>query len=168
MDEISEKVLNALKVRFPQQDWPFEYSFDMLAVVCTPGVIFDVIKFLKEDEQTGYSFLTDITGIHVPADVNKELGVIYHLHNMRAGHRIRVKTFCSIGQPVVHSVTSLWPTANWMERETYDFFGIEFSGHPDLRRILNVPEMDYFPLRKQYKMEDQTRTDKEDIFFGRS
>lgn len=64
-------------------------------------------------------------------------------------------------------MTHLWPAANWMERETYDFFGVEFVGHPDLRRILNVDDMDYFPLRKQYPLEDGTRTDKEDEFFGR-
>lgn len=168
MDDYAEKVLNLLKVRFPDQEWPFDYSYGMLAVSCTPGVLYDVIKYLKEDEQTGYSFLTDITGIHIPSDVNKEIGVIYHLHNMRANQRIRVKTFCAESKPEVQSITTLWPTANWLEREAYDFFGIEFKGHPDLRRIMNVPEMDYFPLRKQYKMEDQTRTDKEDIFFGRN
>ena len=111
--------------------------------------------------------IRDSCGIHVPQDVNKELGVIYHLQNMRENRRIRVKIFFSISHPKVHSIVHLWPAANWMERETYDFFGIEFTGHPDLRRILNVEEMDYFPLRKQYQLEDSTRTDKEDEFFGR-
>ena len=64
-------------------------------------------------------------------------------------------------------MTSLFPSANWMERQEYDFFGIEFEGHPDLRRILNVDEMDYFPMRKEFRLEDATRDDKEDKYFGR-
>jgi NADH-quinone oxidoreductase subunit C len=61
----------------------------------------------------------------------------------------------------------LFPSANWQERQEYDFFGVQFKGHPDLRRILNMDEMDYFPMRKEYVLEDDTRTDKEDSFFGR-
>ena len=64
-------------------------------------------------------------------------------------------------------MTSLYASANWMERETYDFYGIIFDGHPDLRRILNMDEMEYFPLRKEYPLQDATRTDKEDKYFGR-
>ena len=65
-------------------------------------------------------------------------------------------------------MTDLFAGANWMERETYDFFGIEFVGHPDLRRILNEDSMDYFPMRKEYALEDATREDKDDRYFGRS
>jgi NADH-quinone oxidoreductase subunit C len=65
------------------------------------------------------------------------------------------------------TVTVLWPAANWMERETFDFFGVNFEGHPDLRIILNVEDMDYNPMLKQYPLEDDTRTDKDDRFFGR-
>jgi NADH-quinone oxidoreductase subunit C len=64
-------------------------------------------------------------------------------------------------------VTSLYAAANWMERETFDFYGIIFTGHPNLRRILNADEMDYFPLRKEFPLEDATRSDKEDKYFGR-
>jgi NADH-quinone oxidoreductase subunit C len=65
------------------------------------------------------------------------------------------------------TATVLWPTANWMERETFEFYGINFVGHPDLRIILNVEDMDYHPLLKQYPLEDDTRTDKDDRYFGR-
>ena len=67
----------------------------------------------------------------------------------------------------VFSATALFATANWMERETYDFFGVQFLGHPNLKRILNVDEMDYFPLRKEFPLEDQTRVNKDDDMFGR-
>jgi NADH-quinone oxidoreductase subunit C len=81
--------------------------------------------------------------------------------------RIRVKTFTSKEYPDVSSVTEIFSAANWMERETYDFYGINFVGHPNLIRILNVEYLDYFPLRKEYPLEDATRTDKDDRFFGR-
>jgi NADH-quinone oxidoreductase subunit C len=75
--------------------------------------------------------------------------------------------FADAEKTEVFTATSLYSSANWMERETYDFFGVNFIGHPNLKRILNVDEMDYFPLRKQYPLEDQTRIDKDDEMFGR-
>jgi NADH-quinone oxidoreductase subunit C len=65
------------------------------------------------------------------------------------------------------TAVNLFSTANWLEREAYDFFGVNFVGHPNLIRIMNVDEMDYFPLRKEYPVEDQTRIDKDDDMFGR-
>jgi NADH-quinone oxidoreductase subunit C len=93
--------------------------------------------------------------------------MIYHLHNWTKNVRIRVKVFFSKDDPHVPTATSLWPSANWQERQEYDFFGVVFTGHPDLRRILNVDDMEVFPLRKEYRLEDGTRTDKDDRFFGR-
>ena len=72
-----------------------------------------------------------------------------------------------MADPVVPTLTDLYNAANWMERETYDFYGVIFTGHPNLIRILNVEDMDYFPMRKQYPVEDGTREDKTDLFFGR-
>ena len=86
---------------------------------------------------------------------------------MPKNYRIRVKTFMDINKPEIPTATDLWLGANWMERETYDFFGVKFLGHPNLKRILNVDEMDIFPLRKEYPLEDQTRDDKDDTMFGR-
>jgi NADH-quinone oxidoreductase subunit C len=86
---------------------------------------------------------------------------------MPKNNRIRVKTFFPISNPEIPSVTDIWLGANWMERETYDFFGVKFKGHPNLKRILNMDEMDIYPLRKEYPLEDQTREDKNDSMFGR-
>ena len=82
-------------------------------------------------------------------------------------HRIRIKTTTELKNPKIPTITSIWPAANWMEREAYDFFGIQFEGHPNLKRILNVDEMTDFPLRKEFPLEDQTRLDKDDSMFGR-
>ncbi len=126
-----------------------------------------VLQFLYDDADLQFRFLTDICAVHYPDQPGRELAVVYHLHNLRVNVRIRMKVFTDIRQPDVFTATSLYSSANWMERETYDFYGVNFLGHPNLKRILNVDEMDYFPMRKEYPLEDQTRIDKDDEMFGR-
>jgi len=142
-------------------------TYGMLTLVIKPEINIEVLKFLKDESDLAFGFLKDECGIHYPFNKDEELGVIYLLHNLRANVQVRVKTFFPSDKPVIRSATSLWAAANWMERETYDFFGIKFEGHPDLRRILNVDDMDYFPMLKQYPLEDGTREDKDDKMFGR-
>lgn len=127
-----------------------------------------LLKTLRDDAELQFNFLTSLCGIHYPHQAGQELGVVYHLHNWVKNIRIRVKTFFPVADPHIATATTLWPAANWMERQEYDFFGIEFDGHPDLRRILNVDDLDVFPMRKEYRLEDATRTDKDDRFFGRT
>src|SRR5690606_17700179 len=114
-----------------------------------------------------FTFLTDICGNHFPTLKGRELCVIYHVHSMENQTRPRLKTYVPIDNPQVPSVTPPYSAANWMERETYDFYGIRFTRHPNLARILNADEMDYVPLRREYPLEDGRRTDKEDKYFGR-
>src|SRR5690606_13295230 len=108
-----------------------------------------------------------VTGVHYPGKQGQELCVVYHVHNMVDGIRLRLKAYVPVEKPDIFSAVQLHSGANWMERETYDFFGVNFVGHPDLRRILNVDEMEHFPMRKEFPMEDPTRTDKDDEMFGR-
>lgn len=124
-----------------------------------------IVSYLYKE--LGFQFLTDITAVHYPEEQGRELCVVTHLHNLVDNVRLRLKAYVPVAQPDIHSLTPVFSGANWMERETYDFFGINFVGHPDLRRILNVDEMDYFPMRKEYQMEDPTRLDKDDAMFGR-
>jgi NADH-quinone oxidoreductase subunit C len=105
--------------------------------------------------------------VNYPDNVGGELVVVYHLHNFKENVRIRYSIATSVNAPDVFTASKLFEAANWMERETYDFFGVNFVGHPNLKRILNVDEMDYFPLRKEFPLEDQTRIDKDDEMFGR-
>jgi NADH-quinone oxidoreductase subunit C len=123
-----------------------------------------VLTFLKE--QLDFNFLTDLCGIQYP-DRELSLGVVYHMHNFKDNIRVRIESFLPGDHPNIPTATGLFPTANWMERETFDFYGIIFDGHPNLKRILNVDYMDYFPMRKEYPLEDPTRHDKDDQFFGR-
>ena len=159
-------IIDDLKIRFGGDVLAVDESTDILTIMVSARIIHDCIEFLKENESLQFNFLTDLTGIHYP-DKELQLGVVYHLHNLRLNKRIRIKAFVSVDDPKISSVTNLFSAANWMERETYDFYGILFEGHPNLKRILNVEYMDYFPMRKEYPLEDQTREDKDDRFFGR-
>ena len=163
--ELFEFVHKKLNEKFNGAVETAELLYDFPVYLINKDKIHDALKFLKEDPELDFHFLTDLTGIQTPDE--KHLGVVYHLHNMPKNLRIRVKTFFPINHPEIPSVTDLWNGANWMERETYDFFGIKFIGHPNLKRILNMDEMDYHPLRKEYPLEDQTRDDKDDRMFGR-
>lgn len=158
------EIQNRIKERFLNDIVSFDESSDILTVTVNKIAIIALIRFLKED--LGFNFLTDLCGIHYPQQ-ELQLGVVYHLHNFLSNTRIRVKTFTSLAEPEIQTLTEVFSAANWMERETYDFFGILFTNHPNLIRILNVEYLDYFPLRKEYPLEDQTRTDKDDSFFGR-
>jgi NADH-quinone oxidoreductase subunit C len=143
-----------------------EESYGMLTFTVNKSRVLDILKFLYNDSDLGFTFLTDLTGVHYPQP-NDELGVVYHLHNLPRNKRIRLKAFFPKAKPEIDSATPVFESANWMERETYDFFGINFIGHPNLKRILNVDDLGYFPLRKEYALEDPTRTDKNDAMFGR-
>lgn len=163
--ELLEIVNTKLKENFADAIESAEQLYDYPVFTVKNDKVHDILKFLKEDESLNFHFLTDLCGMQTADE--KQLGVIYHLHNMPKNYRIRLKTFFDINKPEIPTATDLWPAANWMERETYDFFGVKFKGHPNLKRILNVDEMDIFPLRKEYPLEDQTRTDKKDSMFGR-
>lgn len=146
----------------------WEMPYGMLTFTAPAELNLKVMQFLFDDESMGFQFLTDLQAVHYPDNAGKELAVVYHLHNLKENVRIRFKVFVPSAKPDVFSATALYQSANFMERETYDFYGVNFLGHPNLIRILNVDEMDYFPMRKEFPLEDQSRIDKDDEMFGRS
>ncbi len=162
----NEFVLEAIEREFPESVLSNSQSFGMLTVELKKEDVKKIIQHLKSSS-LNFMFLTDICGIHFPEDKVKELGVIYHLHNLVDNIRIRIKTFMPKSSAEIDSITDLYAGANWMERETFDFYGIRFKGHPDLRVILNMEDLGYHPMLKEYKLEDGTRTDKDDKMFGR-
>jgi NADH-quinone oxidoreductase subunit C len=166
-DHKQDTILNKLKAQFGDDLLNAYESYGMTTVVVLKDRIFEVMKFLKEDHELDFNFLTDLCGIHYPDNAGQELGMVYHLHSFMKNKRLRVETFFPSEDPKIASMTPLWSAANWQERETYDFFGIIFEGHPDLRRIMNIDDLGYFPLLKQYPLEDTTREDKNDKMFGR-
>lgn len=138
-----------------------------LVITINPKKIVEVLRFLYDDKDLQFQFLTSLFAVHWPERKDEEIGMVYLLHNLWKNTRIRIKTYLPVSNPVIDTATGLFATANWMERETYDFFGVQFKGHPDLKRILNVDSMDYFPMRKEYPLEEGSRTDKDDTMFGR-
>jgi NADH-quinone oxidoreductase subunit C len=145
----------------------FEESYGLLSFEATAANNLKVLQFLYDEPSLQFQFLTDLCGVNFPDDAGREISVVYHLHNLSENVRLRFKIFVPVASPDVFTACNLFSSANWMERETYDFYGVNFVGHPNLIRILNVDEMDYFPLRKEYPLEDQTRIDKDDEMFGR-
>ncbi|MBZ5543039.1 MAG: NADH-quinone oxidoreductase subunit C [Acidobacteriia bacterium] len=105
-------------------------------------------EFLKSDEGGEYSLLTDHTAVDYPKR-EKRFDLVYHLYSFKRNDRLRLKVLAADGEKVP-SVVSVWPTANWLEREVYDMFGVPYEGHPDLRRILLPDEWTGHPLRKDY------------------
>lgn len=162
----NEFVLEALSREFPESILHSSEPYGMLTLEIKKEDIKKVIHHLR-DSSLEFNFLTDVTGIHYPEQPEKELGVIYHLYNMKENFRIRLKAFAKREEAEFETLTDLFAGANWMERETYDFFGIIFKGHPDLRVILNMEDLGYHPMLKEYRLEDGTRTDKDDKMFGR-
>jgi NADH-quinone oxidoreductase subunit C len=163
----NEIIKSKLTEKFPDQltDWLEPYG--MLTFTAPKDLNLKVLQFLFDDAELRFQFLTDLQAVHYPERIGEELAVVYHLHNLVDNIRIRFKVFTSVEKPDVFSATALYQSANFMERETYDFFGVNFLGHPNLIRILNVEEIDYFPMRKEFPLEDQTRIDKDDEMFGR-
>lgn len=164
-EDLFKKLNEKISAKFPDVIEASDLAYDFPSFTIKKDSIHDVLEFLKNDEELNFHFLTDLTGFQTVDE--KQLGVIYHLHNMPKNYRVRIRTYFDINKPEIPTATDIWPGANWMERETFDFYGVRFKGHPKLKRILNVDEMDIFPMRKEYPLEDQSRDDKDDKMFGR-
>jgi NADH-quinone oxidoreductase subunit C len=163
----NEIIKERLVAKFGEQLTNFEEPYGLLTFEAPKDQNLKLLQFLYDDAELRFQFLTTLCAVHYPDNKGRELAVVYHLHNLIDNIRIRFKIFTDINSPDIFTATNLYATANWMERETYDFFGVNFVGHPNLKRILNVDEMDYFPMRKEFPLEDQTRIDKDDAMFGR-
>ena len=160
-------VQDKLKTHFGDGLISSEIIADYPVFTLNHDIICDVVRFLYNDQELSFQYLTTLAGLHYPENKGKELGVMYQLHSLTKNLRIRLKVFFSINTPNVPSITPVFLGANWMERQEFDFFGIIFTGHPNLKRILNMEDMAYHPMRKEYPLEDGTREDKDDSMFGR-
>ena len=163
----NEHIKNRLTEKFGEQVFDFSEPYGMLTFWSARELNLKVLNFLYDDEELKFRFLTTIVTVHYPHKKDNELVVVYQLHNLVDNVRLRFKIATPVAQPDVYTATGLFSAANWMERESYDYYGVNFVGHPNLKRILNVEEMDYFPMRKEFPLEDQTRVDKDDEMFGR-
>ena len=162
----SALILEKLKEQFGDAIHSPEEPYDLLTINCSREKIVPLLEFLHHDTVLAFNFLTDLCGVHYPHRA-APFEVVYHVHSFINNIRLRIKVAIAGDPPKVPTTTSVYAAANWMERETYDFYGIIFEGHPNLKRILNVDEMTIFPMRKEYPLEDNTRKDKNDEMFGR-
>ena len=133
-----------------------DYRGDHTAIVAREGII-EALTFSREESDLRFNVLMDLTAVDYLKLPGREDGpridVVYHLYSIPHNHRIRLKVPVEQDDPVVPTATSLWPIANWLEREVWDMFGIRFAGHPDLRRLLMYEEFEGHPLRKDYPIE---------------
>lgn len=160
-----DSLISDLQSKYGNVIQNIEEQYGLLSFHTNKDQIIPILTYLNENESYKFRFLTDVCGVHYADD--KQLAVVYHVHSMENDFRLRIKVFLPESNPKIPTACKLYRSANWQERETYDFFGIIFEGHPNLKRILNVDDMVAFPLRKEFPLEDPNRVDKDDSYFGR-
>ena len=151
MDAMNEKVLERLRAKFLDTKLEADEFRGELTIVIPKEKIVDVCKFLRDDNELRFELLADLCGIDMNTQTNR-FGVIYNLYSFINKYRFRLKVFTEEENPTLPTVTGVWGTANWHERETFDMFGIIFEGHPDLRRMYMPDEFEYHPLRKDFPL----------------
>jgi NADH-quinone oxidoreductase subunit C len=144
-------LVSKLKERFPESILDVSSFRGEITLHLRAGDILPVCRFLHDDPDLSFDYLTDLCGVdHYPQEPRFQ--VVYHLCAMKSRSRLRVKVSLPDGAPRIASVVSVWKAANWLEREAFDMFGITFVDHPDLRRILLTPDWEGHPMRKDYPL----------------
>jgi NADH-quinone oxidoreductase subunit C len=150
-----------LKEKFPESFLEITDFRDMLTIHIRGEQALDLLRTLKTDPRFAFNFLADITAVdHLELGGHTRFAVVYHLLNQYEVQRVVVRAWVDEEHPSLPSAYSLWKTADWQEREVYDLFGIEFIGHPDLRRIMNPDDFQHHPLRKNYPLQGRGERNK--------
>lgn len=148
---VAERAVEKLSAQFPDAALEVHrFRGEVTATVARENIV-EVCKFLRDDAELKYNYLSDLTG-NDWLERNPRFEVNYHLYSLEHFTRLRLKVLVPEENCVCPSVVSVWGTANWHERETFDLFGIVFEGHPDLRRILLPEEWEGHPLRQDYEI----------------
>jgi NADH-quinone oxidoreductase subunit C len=147
--DLREKTTEKLKLVFSDAIGDEVEFRDETTVTVKKARIVDVCRILKADEDLSYDYLSDLCGVDRFKE-KERFEVVYHLYSLKNRTRYRLKVRVDESDMNVPSITGVWSTANWHERETYDMFGIRFEDHPDLRRIYMPEEFEYYPLRKDF------------------
>jgi NADH-quinone oxidoreductase subunit C len=148
---MKDRILEKLSTHFRDSLISVNEFRGELTVVVKKEDLVRVCDFLKHDEELKFEFLEDLSGVdmYTPTD---RFQVVYHLFSLKNRYHLRVKVMVDESDLKVPTVSSVWSTANWHEREAYDMFGIVFEGHPDLRRLYMPDEFEYYPLRKDFPL----------------
>lgn len=149
-DAAEHPLVKRLKAQFGDAIGDASEFIGQLSVHVDAARIVEVCDFLRTDEKTPFDYLSDLTCVHYPDRGDAQFEVVYNLFSISTNERVRLKVAAA---EHVDSVTGVWPSANWLEREVYDLFGVRFANHPDLRRLLLPPDWDGHPMRKDYPLE---------------
>jgi NADH-quinone oxidoreductase subunit C len=150
--EVPSVLLDRLRARFPEIAATASFFSGVPIVTVPAGSIAEVCRFLKDDKESRCTYLSNLHGTHYPDKKEKPFEVVYHLYSIDHAQWIELKIELAEGESVP-TVTTVWKTANWHEREAFDMLGIVFAGHPDLTRILLPDDWKGHPLRKEYPLE---------------
>lgn len=140
------EALEVLKATFPDYGLALDATVPEPAVVASPACLAEVATRLRDDPRLAFDCLMCLSGV----ESTDGFQTVYHLYSMKVGHKLTLRCVVSRDHPEIPSVSHIWPGAEWFEREVYDMYGIKFSGHPDLRRILCPDDWEGYPLRKDY------------------
>lgn len=145
----AQEIFDNLKAKFGEA--VLEAKLDALQpwVKIAPDRTKEIALFLRDEEPFKFDYLMCLSGVDYS---DGSLGTVYHLSSMVHKHKIVLRAYCTREKPQMQSVSDVWGTANWHEREAFDLFGIDFTGHPDLRRLLLPDDWEGYPLRKDYKV----------------
>ena len=150
--------VESIKSAFPDAFQDVVLFSDETTIVVDPAQIVPIMRSLRDTPGLIYNYLSDISPVDYYPDYSRpeRFGICYHVYSMLYNRRLRVKAYLPEEEPVIESITSVWPAANWLEREAYDMMGIEFKNHPNLRRILNPIDWDGHPHRRDYPLSYET------------
>lgn len=151
VDASDHQLVKKLKAKFDGAVLEASEFLGQVSIRLTSGSVTEICEFLRTDPDARFNYLSDLTCVHFPLRQETPLEVVYQLYSISRNERVRLKV--GLSDATVDSVTSVWPSANWMEREVYDLFGVTFRNHPDLRRILLPPDWEGHPLLKDYPLE---------------
>lgn len=151
-DAADHPLVKKLKSQFNEAIGEASEFIGQLSIKVQRDRIVEVCDFLRQDEDTPFNYLSDLTCVHYPDRGDAPFEVVYNLLSISTNERVRLKVGTS-EDAGVDSVTGVWPSANWLEREVFDLFGIRFANHPDLRRLLLPPDWEGYPLRKDFPLE---------------
>ncbi len=148
----NEAIVTLIKTNFPEAVIDSSIFRNELTLTIKKESITKIARFLKENRELGFDFLSDLCGVD-RVETDGVFEVVYHLYSIYKNHRLRLKVSIPSNEPRISTVTDVWKTANWHEREAYDMFGIKFDDHPDLRKILTPDDFEGYPLRKDYPVD---------------
>ncbi len=145
-----KKITEELKEKFPEKIVEISTQFNDEIVSIEKDALLAIAQYLK-NQPRDYSMLLDLTCVDYQGE-SMRFEMVYHFFSLSNNHRLRVKARIAYKDLSIDSLTSIWKNANWLEREVYDMFGVQFKGHPDLRRLFMYDEFEGHPLRKDYPL----------------